>query len=356
MERAEARALLVLNTLPGLGPKGIPELVRQAGSAAALAAAPALWRSSPPGRFLPESAAEFAARAEREENRLAALGARPLCWGEDDYPAVLHQLRYPPPVIAIQGEASLLGPGHLRLALIGARACTPYGRSQARRFGVGLAGAGAVVVSGAARGIDQAGMRGALEGGGRVIAVLGSGLDCPYPQDARPLLEEILSAGGAILSEFPCGTPPRRGNFPRRNRILAALSRGVIVIQATRRSGSMSTLRHALDLGRDGFALPGPVDSVASRGPHQMLREGARLVEGPMEVIETYEEPLPDRKRRGPRVLRLLAEGDRSLGELAEDLGQSPERLGAELLELELQGRLTRLPGGLYHRVGPRPG
>jgi DNA processing protein len=353
---ASARTLvLALNGWPGLGPARLRQLRERAGSWAALADGLAgCWpllgdRCGPcPG---PAALAEVAAH---EERALVSAGARLLIEGEPDWPTGLGDLQHPPPVLFLLGSAAALAGSETRVAVIGARACTPYGREQAARFGAGLAGLGVAVVSGAARGIDQCAMLGALEAGGRVVAVLGCGLDRAYPPDAAPLLARVAAEGGAVLSEFPFGTPPQAGNFPRRNRILAALARAIVVVQATRRSGSMNTVAWGLSLGREVFAVPGPVDCAASQGPHMLLREGAALAEGPLDLLREgstgVEAPDPE---RDPPLLSELARGDRTLAQLAESLAQPEDALLLELVELEMRGRVVRRPGGAYHRCGP---
>lgn len=354
MDRDERLALVALNCLAGLGAGAIRELVRQAGSAAAVLAAPRLWTFPWRQRFQVGDPAPLRCHAEAELLRLQKLGAALLDWHDPLYPPRFHHLDHPPPVIAVRGEPQALAGPEFRVAVVGARACTAYGREQARRFGAGLAAAGAVVVSGGARGVDQAAMRGALAAGGRVVAALGSGLDRPYPPDAAGLFDEIAAGGGAVMSEFPCGTPPRRGNFPRRNRLIAALADAVVVVEASERSGSMITAALGNELGRAICAVPGPVDAVVSRGPHALIRDGACLVRGPEEVLAELRPLLPEAAE--DPLLGALAAGDLSLDELAAWAGKPSDALQLELLDLELRGRVTRLPGGLYHRCGPRPG
>lgn len=354
----ERAALLALNAVPGLGPGAVRRLARAAGSARAVVTDPEPWALSMAAELRSWPAEALRDLAAREGQLLAACGARAIPWTDPEYPEELHHLHLPPPVLAVRGDAACLRRGLLRVAVVGARACTGYGRAQSARLGGGLAAAGAVVVSGAARGIDQAAMAGALEARGAVVAVLGSGLSRPYPPQARPLLDRIVEAGGAVISEFPCAMPPLRENFPRRNRVMAALARGVVVVQATARSGSMTTVDCALEIGRDVFAVPGPVDCIVSRGPHKLLREGAILAESAADILEHYGldgVAGPDGTAAGGSpILRALAAGDRTLDELARELGHPVEALLQSLMDLELQGRAVRLPGGIYHRCGPQ--
>ncbi len=351
MDREEELALVALNCRARLGAAGIHELIRQAGSAAAVLAGPQIW--SMPWRrrvSLPDRAA-LLDRAWAELARLETLGAEALTRATSGYPERFHQLAHPPALVALLGQREALEGPERRVALVGARACTPYGREHAARLGRECAAAGAVVVSGAARGIDQAGMRGALEAGGRVVAVIGSGLDRPYPPEAGPLLRAVTEAGGAVISEFPCGTAPVRGNFPRRNRLIAALSDAVVVVQATRRSGSMITAGFAGDLGREVFGVPGPLDSVVSHGPHDLIRDGGHLAGSAKEVLELLD-PAPLGAVEEPALEAIGPEGA-SLAELAIAVGEAEDLLQFRLVELELRGLVTRRPGGLYHRCGP---
>ena len=259
-------------------------------------------------------------------------------------------------MLHVLGNVELLADRRPRTTVIGARACTPYGREQALRFGKGLAYAGEILVSGAARGIDQIAMTGALDADGAVIAVMGSGLDIPYPKESIPMLERALAQGGAVISEFPYGTAPRAGHFPRRNRLIAALGRATLVIQATTKSGTMNTVDWALGMGREVFALPGPVDDVACSGTNRMLHDGAGLALGPEDMLCDLDAcASPEDLGEEPQVLRLLLQGDTLPTVLAQQCGLAEEQIRMELTELELRGRVIRLPSGHYHRCGPSP-
>lgn len=355
MDPRVAQTLLALNAWPGLGPARLKKLLAAAGSFAALAEdLPRAWVALDPRAGPCPAAGHLALLAEQQASVWAGAQAQLLTREDPDWPPELEHLTHPPPLLFLLGSASALRDDALRVAVIGARACTPYGREQAARFGSGLACQGATVVSGAARGIDQCAMRAAVDAGGRVVAVLGCGLDRPYPPDAAPLLADLAASGGAVISEFPFGMSPQAGNFPRRNRILAALSRAVVVVQATRKSGSMNTVAWALAMGREVYALPGPVDCAASQGPHLLLRDGAALAEGPLDVLRGTQH-LVSAEERGqePRVLQLLEESDKSLAGLAELLGEAEDAVLLELVQLEMQGRVVRRPGGVYHRSGP---
>ncbi len=359
MERDELIALLGLNAVPGLGPRRLTPLLQKYGSAVDVAAACPQCLIEIHGGIAVWPREQVLEEGRTQWRQLRGLGARILAVGSERLPTEwthLEQIRggQAPPVVIYRGNANCILEPVLRVAIVGSRACTPYGREQAYRLGAGLAAAGAVVVSGAARGIDQAAMRGALSAGGQVVAVLGSGLDRPYPPDAGALLEAIVESGGCVMTEFGCRTTPARGNFPRRNRLIAALARGTVVVEAGPKSGSMNTVDWCNQLGREVFAVPGPVNGICSRGPHQLLREGAHFTENVQDVLAQFELVLPKEimVERCP-VLEVLSRGDLSLEGLAHELGRSPDDLLPELMELEIEGKLIRMSGGYYHRLGP---
>ena len=247
------------------------------------------------------------------------LGVRIICPEDEDWPELLRPLPDAPIILYVQG---ILEPRDLQsLAIVGSRRCSHYGREQAERFAALLAGAGFTVISGGARGIDSAAHRGALlHPAGRTIAVIGSGLDVPYPPENKELFKQI-AARGAVVSEFPFGTPPAPENFPRRNRVVSGVSRGVLVVEAAEKSGALITARLANeDHGRPVFALPGRVDNALSAGPHQLIRDGAILTTS-LEDIHEGLGPLPDHLTRNIRLVEYI---DRSDGSPA------PSRAAAE--------------------------
>ena len=233
-----------------------------------------------------------AAKVDEELGRCDRLGVTLICRDDASYPMLLAQIPDPPPVLYVRGGFQ---PRDLNgLAIVGSRKCSYYGREQSERFAALLAGAGFTVVSGGARGIDSAAHRGAMSHPqGRTIAVLGSGIDVPYPPENAPLFAQI-AVRGAVVSEYPLGTPPVKENFPRRNRLVSGMSRGVLVIEADERSGALITARQACDdHGRTVFALPGRVDQSTSAGPHQLIRDGAVLTTKLEDIVENLD-PLPD--------------------------------------------------------------
>ena len=257
-----------------------------------------------------------------------------------------------------------------QLAIVGSRNPTPGGRETAGAFARHLAGCGLTITSGLARGIDAAGHRGALAGGGATIAVCGTGADRVYPKNHESLADEI-AARGALVSEFPLGTPPGRQNFPRRNRIISGLSLGTLVVEAARQSGSLITAHAALDQGREIFAIPGSVHNPLARGCHQLIRDGAKLVETAADILEELkilarlvaENPATEpghadtSTERDPdyqRLLAAIAHDVVPVDVLVERTGLTADAVSSMLLILELQGEVESAPGGAFIRTGKR--
>lgn len=303
-----------------------------------------------------ETAADTAAREAAGAER---LGGRIVTVDDDGYPPGLRQLSPPPPVLYTRGEI----PAGPAVAVVGSRRADAYGREAADLFSRALAAAGVTVVSGFAQGIDAAAHRSALAApGGRTVAVLGCGLGVDYPRGHGRLADEI-AASGAVVTEFPCGLIPRAWHFPLRNRSLAALAAGTLVVQAALRSGSLITARHAVDLGRDVWAVPGRIFDESSLGANALIREGAQLVQHPADLLElllpTAQLALPPLAMPEPEpppgfAGQVLAEIPTGSTRLAEDIAvrlESPiDRVLAALLELELAGWVKRLPGPVYGR------
>ena len=274
--------------------------------------------------------------------------------GGPSWPPRLMEIDGVPEFLWLRGDERALSKARL-VAIVGSRSPTPYGLDQARLFAMTLAAAGVVVVSGLARGIDAAAHVGALDAGGETIAVLGCGVDRPWPKGT--VTERVL-AEGLLMSEHPPGTDPRPHHFPLRNRLISGLSDGVVIIEAAARSGSLITARWAADQGREVFALPGRVDQAMSRGAHRLLREGASLVEDPGEVLaELYGSSNPTSETvliNGDKVLEELARADLTIDELSAATGLEVRTLLARLVEEELSGLVTRAPGGIYRLVKRR--
>jgi DNA processing protein len=297
---------------------------------------------------------EAGRRAEDERRRATALGIRIAGWDEPDFPALLLRAFDPPPVLYVRG-ALVADEGERSVAVVGARAATPAGAALARGLARDLAAAGATIVSGLARGIDTAAHQGALDAKGRTVAVLGCGIDRMYPPENASLARAIESRG-AIVSEFPLGTPPLPHHFPRRNRIIAGWSRGVVVVEAARRSGSLNTARTAVDEGRDVMAVPGHPSQAACEGTNQLLRDGAVLVRDARDVAEELGFELPEPAAARPEVVTdpvlgaLRPDAPSSLDELREKSGLETPELLARLSHLELRDEVRRLPGALFVR------
>jgi DNA processing protein len=300
--------------------------------------------------------AALRARAGRAAARGAATGLQPIAWGEGPYPDALTAIVDPPFVLWVSGRAdALAGPA---VALVGSRAASEYARAVASRLGADLAAAGVVVVSGLARGVDAAAHQGALDGGGRTIAVCGAGADVVYPRE-HARLARAIGASGAVVSELAPGTPPQPQFFPLRNRIISGLSRAVVVVEAGEKSGSLITARSALDQGRDVMAVPGSVLGDRNRGAHALLRDGAKIVETADDILEELGVGIGAGARRAGRgaapdepLLACLPEGETcDLDAIAARSGLDAARLLPRLLALELAGAVRRAGGGRFVRV-----
>jgi DNA processing protein len=291
--------------------------------------------------------------------RAARVGAHALAWNDPRYPTPLLAIPDFPPVLWFRGTLEALT--GTAVAVVGSRAASHVGLEVASRIGAGLVGAGVVVVSGLARGVDSAAHRGALTTG-RTIAVLGSGIDRIYPPEHASLAAEI-SANGLVLSEYPPGTPPLAFHFPQRNRLISGLSRAVVVIEASDRSGSLITAGCALDQGRDVMVVPGNVLSGRSRGGHALIRDGAKIVESADDIVQELGLDRPQNGRStsvitgresvlsADPVLRAMDAGDAyDLDGLAKVSGLDGARLLTRLLDLELRGCVRRVGGGRFVR------
>jgi DNA processing protein len=269
------------------------------------------------------------------------------------YPPLLREIPDPPPRIYAMGRIELLNAPCL--AIVGARNATALGRRNARAFARELSNAGLCIVSGLALGIDAAAHAGGLEGAASSIAVMGTGADIVYPPENAALAQR-LKESGCVITEYPSGTPPRRGNFPRRNRLISGLSKGVLVVEASRRSGSLITARLAAQQNREAFALPGSIHSPMSRGCHELIREGAKLVECIEDVLVELGVPVtrrhPANEEDGARDALLAAIGcdPLSLDQIAELTGLAASACAARLSLLEIDGRIDALPGGRFQR------
>ena len=362
-------ASLALLRLEGLGPARYWQLIEHFGSPVrALRELPDPLLNTLPARAQSQWR-EFAERDEssallqwtqNEIERCTANGVSLLVAGEGEYPDLLAQISRPPPVLYLRGNRDVL---HIpQIALVGARRATTTGLDNARVFAAELAAAGFGITSGLALGVDAAAHRGALQAGGTTLAVLGSGVDRLYPRRNATLGQEIIDNGGAVLSELPLGSAPEAANFPRRNRIISGLSLGVLLVEAAQRSGSLITARLALEQNREVFAIPGSIHNPMARGCHQMIKEGATLVETSVDIaaqlggllagLVQQQSPINARETAVALVpelqgiVRALGADPRSIEQLARDTGANAGDLLAGLLQLELHGLVEQLPGG----------
>lgn len=345
---------LALNKVPGVGPVVFRRLLDRWGSAKAVFEAPEGELRRVVGRRVARAIKEMEAErvGEEEGRRVQALGAEVLTLWDRPYPSNLRHIYDPPPVLYLKGR--MVPQDDLAVAVVGSRRCSPYGRSFARRLSKALASHGVTVISGMATGIDTEAHLGALEAGGRTVAVLGSGLDRVYPPQNRGLFERIARQG-AVLSEFPFGEPPNRWNFPLRNRLISGLSLGVVVVEAPSRSGALITASLALEQGRSVFAVPGYAGAVTSRGTHRLIKEGAKLVEEPEDILE---ELLPQYERGEPErgdlseeerlVVELLQQGPLHIDELSRRSSFDVQRINSLLLRMELKGLILQMPGKIF--------
>lgn len=364
---------LALALVPGLGPKLTAALLDRFGSAAAARQATAAQLRTVP-HIGDKTAAEMAAALRavdirRELELIESFGVTPVPLGSPGYPAPLVPLSTAPPLLYSRGawtdaDANAVG-------IVGSRSCTGYGKRVAAEIARGLARAGVTVVSGLARGIDGAAHRGALEGGGRTIAVLAGGLSSIYPPEHTELADQVAAAG-ALVTETPMTVAPQPGMFPARNRIISGLSRGVVVVEANIKSGALITVDHALEQGKEVFAVPGPTDSHASAGCLELIRKGARLVRNAADILDDLAGiAAPDWKPRAAPQPTLFAEerapapqnlepgqqavwdqlaSKRHADELARDTGLGAGELAKALMQLELKRLVKRLPGNFYER------
>ncbi|MFH1058650.1 MAG: DNA-processing protein DprA [Pseudomonadota bacterium] len=304
----------------------------------------------------------WSADPERQLAELAALGGRVVTWDDADYPPLLKAIYAPPPLVFVRGDLAGCRAGGV--ALVGSRNMSNYGGRVAADLARDLARAGVCVISGLARGVDTVAHQAALLAGGHTVGVLGCGLDVNYPPENKDLAE-AMAQKGAVLSEFPLGMAPLAGNFPARNRVISGLSRAVVVVEAGLKSGALITARHALDQGREVFAVPGQVGSAQSQGCHALISQGARLLSSAHELLAPGALPPPP-EAAGPDAARAQAQAElpaeaqallAHLGPepvhvdlLARHSGLRPQEVTALLINLELAGLVEQRPGKQYVR------
>lgn len=355
-------AWCLLNRIPGIGPVAIGKLLSQITSVHEILQ---LIKDGYPG--IPSKSSQFLqdppwSSLEQEENWLAASSHRHLiCLADKDYPSLLKQIPGGPPVLYVWGDKT-----HLQgrqLAIVGSRNPSHQGREQARGFAKALAKAGWYITSGLAMGVDTVAHEGCLAAKVPTLAVLGTGLDRVYPNKNIELAERIRQAG-ALVSEFPIGTVAKPYHFPRRNRIISGLSYGTLVVEASIKSGSLITARYAAEQGREVFALPGALNNPLAKGCHELIRQGAKLVDSLDHILEEFPkqasltlssnvggEPSCINNEEYTNILKYLGYEPTPVDLIIERSGLSTEEVSSQLLVLELQGSIQTMPGGLYVRV-----
>ena len=365
IDRDELADWLRLLAVPQVGRDTARRLLAAFGSPQGVFAAPAAARRQlVPGVGFDFDAAASQALAAQLETTWRWLGMADdravVTLGDACYPRLLLETADPPLLLYAQGRAALLeAPA---LAVVGSRNPTPQGLENARAFAADLSGRGLTIVSGLALGIDGAAHEGALDGAGSTIAVVGTGLDRVYPKRHLELARRI-AAHGLVVGEFPLGTPPLAAHFPQRNRLIAGLARGTLVVEAAPQSGSLITARLAAEAGREVFAIPGSIHAPQSRGCHLLIRQGAKLVEKAQDILEELRfdaalsavtpvsAPVESGARADP-LLEALGFDPVTLDALVARTGIPAATLSARLLELELEGRVARLPGQLFQCSG----
>lgn len=361
-------ATLALLRLEGLGPARYWQLFEHFGSASEALEGlpePMLQKLSSRGRQQWREYSRCGEHSElldwarAEQQRCAQAGVTLMHWGAGDEAPLLHQIACPPPLLYLRGNSAALQLP--QIAVVGARRASRNGVDNAKAFAADLAAAGFAITSGLALGVDAAAHRGALGAGGVTVAVLGTGVDKNYPRRNAELAREIVACGGLLVSEFSLGSEAEVAHFPRRNRIISGLALGVLVVEAAARSGSLITARRALEQNREVFAIPGSIHNPLTRGCHQLIREGATLVETSADIVAQVggllsmaalsarapvaptEQPASEVQEK---IVAALIGGLRNFEQLAQDVGIDAGQLMAELTQLELQGVLEQLPQG----------
>jgi DNA processing protein len=353
--KSSTQAWISLDLLPAIGPRTAFRLIQTFRTPEAVFSAPA---GRIAGLDYLNARQKDALLAGPDENRvrqilqaLDAMGARAVCLDDAAYPDPLKEIHDPPCVLYVKGDIQDLQPS---VAIVGTRSPTLYGRETACRLARDLSSQGISVVSGLARGIDREAHLGALKGIARTVAVLGSGIDVIYPPEHRELSESIATAG-ALVSEFPPGTRPDAGNFPRRNRIISGLCQAVVVVEASLKSGAMITARYALDQGRPVMAVPGNITNVRSQGPHQLIAQGAVLVQGASDVlaeIAPQVKRILGRLKQSPNspddILTMASGSPVSIDEIAAHLKIDTMEATRRVSRLELAGTIERIAGNRF--------
>ena len=344
----------------GVGPVMMRKLLEKFESPGAVLRAP----PSALAGLMPPAVAENLRRGGRGEKEAAAAAAwlkepqnRVITFPEPEYPSMLLEMntKDPPPLLYVRGDACALSERPL-VAIVGSRNASPAGVNNTEIFARALSEAGVNIVSGLAQGIDAAAHRGALAGGGKTVAVVGTGADIVYPKQNRALAMQIVEHGGAIVSDLPLGTPPSDHNFPRRNRIISGLAKGCLVAEAAKKSGALITAGYAAEQGREVFAVPGSINSPMHRGCHRLIKQGAKLAENVDDILDELNltrrarDSLPPPPAEGD-LLGFIDFEPTALDDIAARSGLTADALLADLLTLEMEGKIVAAAGGAYQRI-----
>ena len=358
----ELKEWLLLSMTEGVGPVAFRKLLETFGSPGAARRSPlsALKQTVPAFaaeniKHIPPHVEQKAAAACRWARR---EGCRILTLADAEYPPALLSLntKDPPPLLYVRGSPGALSERPL-VAVVGSRNASAAGVNNTEIFARALSEAGVNVASGMAQGIDSAAHRGAILGKGKTVAVVGTGMDIVYPKQSRGLAAEIVRSGGALVGDFPLGTPPAAGNFPRRNRIISGLSKGCLVVEAALKSGSLITAQTASEQGREVFAVPGSINSPLHRGCHSLIKDGAKLAENVGDILDELnlkarpeDMPPPEPPAKGD-LLNYVDFEPTALDAIAERSGQPAADVLADLLVLEMEGKIVSAAGGGYQRI-----
>ncbi|MBG87956.1 MAG: DNA-protecting protein DprA [Verrucomicrobiales bacterium] len=364
MESKEA--FIALNMVEGIGPIRVRKLLEHFGEPQAILSASKLKLEQVPG-VGPEVSDKITGwkdkvRLDEELKRIEEFGCQVITQDDEGFPSLLREIYDPPIVLYVRGQ--ILPKDKNSIAMVGSRQTTHYGIETGRKLGYQLAYAGVTVVSGGARGIDTAAHQGALSAKGRTIAVLGTGINIVFPTENRELFERIASSG-AVISQFPFNRPADKQSFPIRNRIVAGMTLGSVVVEANLTSGSLITARFATDYGRQVFAVPGRIDSPRSKGCHDLIKKGAKLCEDVEDVLDEFEYLFPasnrpaspaetgvlpgiDLDEEETRVLDVIGKGELSVDEIIRETGLPASKANVLLMRLQMKKLIQQLPGRIY--------
>jgi len=365
MNNTELKYWLSINRIPNVGPVTIKKLWETFGSIKSA------WEADEKSIYKIEGISKPAVKSFLEERHKIALdeeldlmtrkGINVFTLEDEGYPSNLMNIYDPPPVLYANGK--ILGEDKKAIAIVGTRKASHYGKETARKLAYELSSIGFTIVSGLAAGIDTFAHKGALEANGRTLAIFGTGVDVVYPSTNKSLANEILSSG-ALVSEFPMGMGPEKGTFPRRNRVISGLSLGVVVVEGHYDSGAMITAKYALDQGREVFAVPGNVGLDQSKGPHWLIKQGAKLIESVEDVLDELNMVLPEKgvpkmatkktkdysnlPAEEQRIIKALSSEPKYIDNISAESGLSISEVSSRLMMLEVKKIIRQLPGKMF--------